>query len=93
MTYRFRHLDAAGMEHKGEGKVFEKYRRMPGTGPNNHVVVDEGGRLHVEAGTIRLNWSRAGTRSGWVYYHPEKLRVQISTTDKFEKIDLERFRW
>jgi hypothetical protein len=94
IRYRWRYLPNDGAEEvQGEDKVFEKYRREPGDEPNGQEAVGEGSRLHIEAGTIKMEWSLGGESSGWIYYEPESLRVQIVHEKHFEKLDLGRFRW
>jgi hypothetical protein len=96
VTYRYRFLPAGtGAEETGQGKVVEKYRRVPAEAPDGRVVtgvVDEGGKLFIAAGSIRLEWSYSGKGRGWVYYQPEQIRVQIAHARQFEKVDLKRFR-
>ena len=44
----------------------------------------DGGSLWIEAGTIRIGWSTRDAGQGWVYYEPEKMRLQIANADRFE---------
>src|SRR5262249_47465014 len=82
VTYRYRLLlKGAEKERSGEGKVFEKYERVPTPGPNGMVVtglVDRGSELFLTAGPVKLEWSYSAKRRGWVYYQPEQVRVQIA---------------
>ena len=91
--YRFRYESADGKEKlSGKGKVFERYI----DGQYNE------GELSIVAGPIELVWSRGSTKMGWIYYSPEKVRVQIAHAQYFErreirpgrvgkKLDLKRF--
>jgi hypothetical protein len=95
VTYRYRLLlKGAEKERSGEGKVFEKYERVPTQGPHGEVVtgiVDRGSELFLTAGSVKLEWSYSAKGRGWVYYQPEQVRVQIANAAEFEKIDLKRF--
>jgi hypothetical protein len=95
VTYRYRLLlKGAEKERSGEGKVFEKYERVPTQGPHGEVVaglVDRGSELFLTAGPVKLEWSYSAKRRGWVYYQPEQVLVQIAKAGDFEKIDLQRF--
>jgi hypothetical protein len=95
VTYRYRLLlKGAETDRSGEGKVFEKYERVPAEGPQGQVVtgaVDRGSRLFITAGPVKLEWSYSRKGRGWVYYQPEQVRVQIANASEFEKIDLKRF--
>lgn len=48
----------------GVVQLFERYRRVPGSATQ---VQDAGGRLWIEAGPVRVEWSRGGWRDGFVY--------------------------
>jgi hypothetical protein len=64
-----------------------------------------GGKLTITAGSIRIGWSANDNGHGWVYYQPEKMRLQIASAARFEdkdrrigdhvdhleKLDLKRF--
>ena len=92
--YRFRFLPIdGGKEITGEGSVWETY-------------VDgkyDGGKVTIKAGRVSIGWSNGGEERGWLYYEPEKTRIQIAKADrfddytsivdgkKFEKLDLKRF--
>ena len=97
VTYRYRFLPkGAEKEESGEGKVFEKYRRVPTKdGPQGQVVTgleDLGSKLVLAAGPIKLEWSYSAPGRGWIYYQPEQIRVQIANAKEFDKADLKRFR-
>lgn len=95
IKYKFRYESKDGKSKSGEGAVFEKYE-------NGRYA---GGDLFVEAGPIRLGWSNSTPERGWIYYNPEKLKVQIAHAKFFEdrievrfgerhefkKLDLKRF--
>jgi hypothetical protein len=74
--YRYRYLKhGTDEEVSGEGSVFEKETNGK----------SDGGTLKLVAGDLSLKWSRGDTESGWIYYEPEKMRVQIADADRFEK--------
>ena len=96
--YRFQPADG-GKELTGEGEVFEVDRRNPNANPPEILAW----RTVIKAGPIELVWSRGDAKKGWVYYAPEKLRVQIAApttragregpeVDNLDRIDLARFR-
>jgi len=89
--YHYRFVSAEGKETSGEGDVYENYKRpnqQPAAGP----IVDLGSKTVVEAGETKLRWSRGSDQSGWIYYVPEEMTVQIANTDSFEKLELRRFK-
>lgn len=57
--FSFRSHDGEHTE-SGEGVVYERYRDGS----------YDGGRLHIEAGPVHLQWSKGGEESGWLYYDP-----------------------
>ena len=74
-------------EKSGEDEVFEKYKRVPG----ETRLLGDGGRLSIKAGRLEVVWSFARKGKGYIYYFPERVRVQIANAHDFEKIDLNRF--
>jgi hypothetical protein len=91
-AYKFRYESKDGKtKESGSGKVFEKYKRIPPDKPNEFDVVDEGSELYLKAGPLKLEWSYSSDERGWVYYNPDKVRVQIAKADDFDKISLGRF--
>jgi hypothetical protein len=91
VEYRYRYLPKGGKEETGNGKAFEKYRRVPGDKPGEMGVIDEGGRLFLKAGPLKVRWSYASKGKGYIYYNPKHIQVQIAGAKYFEKIDLSRF--
>jgi hypothetical protein len=90
--YRFRCLEQGQRaEQVGEGKVFEKYRTLPGEKPGNTLLIDDGGQLFVQAGAIRVEWSYAGPGQGCIYYDPLSTRVYLVQPGKYATLDLSRF--
>ncbi len=45
----------------------------------------------LDAGPLRLQWSNRGNGSGWIYWRPEELRVELANEGDFETLDLARF--
>lgn len=68
----------------GEGEVFEKYRRVKGTG-DSWKVEDDGGELFIVCGELRVEWSQ----SNWIYFDTPQGPVEIALTGKadIEEID------
>jgi len=90
--YKFRYESADGKKREtGTAKLFEKYKRLPGRKAGEVEVVDDGGELWFKGGSYEVEWSLGPEGRGWIYYYPEKVRVQIATSDEFDKIDLKRF--
>jgi hypothetical protein len=91
--YEFRYLaHGAKAERQGKGFVQEKCRWKPAKDdPKKRIAVDVEDRRFIEAGSIQLEWSRADDHQGWVYYLPEKLRVQIGHAEQFRTVNLKRF--
>ncbi|MES2792310.1 MAG: hypothetical protein V4719_22020 [Planctomycetota bacterium] len=93
--YQFRYLKSGAVEELvGEGLVFEKYTDGK----------YDGGTLTIKAGAIQIGWSRGDDKCGWIYYEPEKIRINIASADRFAdsreaqppgsrvaKLDLKRF--
>jgi tetratricopeptide (TPR) repeat protein len=93
VMYRYRYLTKYGKEESGEGEVFEQHKRLSGDTLVEAQVVNDRGKLTLEAGPLHLTWSFAGAGKGYIYYHPEFICVEIANARDFEKIDLNRFKW
>jgi hypothetical protein len=89
-TFRFRPADG-GKEQTGTAKVFERYKAIQRGGPNDVDYVYDGGELWLTAGPVKLEWSRGGPKSGWVYFDPEKMKVQAVEGERLGALDLKRF--
>ena len=88
IRYKYRERDKSNESIKtGDGVVFEKYRKYK-TGENEYWVVNDGGVLHIQTDTIRLEWSSGGSSKGWIYFNSGKYKVETIPQDQFEKIDL-----
>lgn len=93
--YEYRYESRDGMKKlAGKGELFEMRNRK------GQMV----GKRYVEAGDIRVPWSVSGDTTGWIYYSPESLRVQLGNArdfgertepwmnkEKIPAIDLNRF--
>ena len=88
VEYRYRYRASDGAEASGQGVLYENYKH---THDEKNVVVDNGGRLQVEAGHFQLEWSHGGSHRGWLYYTPEKLRMQFTGSRQFDELALSRF--
>ena len=89
--YRWRYKPSHGEETSGTGIVYEKYAPMgkdsPGAVNGKFIgrhVTDIGSKLFVEAGPIKLKWSYAGPGSGWLYFNPEEMTVELFSDDGWE---------
>jgi hypothetical protein len=75
-TFRFRPA-GGGKEQAGGGKVFERYKAVQGPGgPNDVSYQYDGGELSLAAGSVKVLWSRGGERSGWLYFDPDRVKVE-----------------
>ena len=92
VKYRYRYLTKHGKEESGEGEVSEKHKRLSSETPGEAAIASDQGKLSLNAGPLHLIWSFAEAGRGYVYYHPELVRVQIANAADFETIDLNRFR-
>jgi hypothetical protein len=89
--FRFRPADG-GKEEAGAGKIFERYKAVQGPGgPNDVKYFYDGGELWLTAGPVKVLWSRGDEKSGWVYYHPDKVKVQAVEGTDLRAIDLTKF--
>ena len=70
--YRYESRDGI-KKTAGEGELFETRNRQ------GQMV----GKRYIEAGDIRVPWSVADDAKGWIYYSPEKLRVQLGNALDF----------
>jgi hypothetical protein len=90
--YKFRYESKDGKtKESGTGAVYENYKRVPQKEAGKFAVEDLGSELYLKAGPIKLEWSLAEDESGWLYYNPDKVRVQIASADEFDKVSLKRF--
>jgi len=98
VKYVFRSYDAGtATETTGAGTVIWKYRNgkvfKDEDGKKAQEIVDEGSINYLVAGAFKLYWTHRTKGSGWVYYEPEKARIQIAHPDDFKDLDLKRFKW
>lgn len=70
VPYRFSYSSHDGKTTiKGDDEVYERYT-------NGKY---DGGRLHLQAGPVHVNWSNGGQALGWLYFDPTWERVwQVS---------------
>lgn len=73
------------------GQVFENYDRVPRAASNEVEILDRGSSLFLRAGSLSLLWSKDDETRGWVYYEPERVRVQIATARLFDTVRRSRF--
>ena len=92
VKYQYRYLPKEGEEKSGEGEVFEKYERVSiPNKPHDKRVIDKGGKLHIEAGSLKVTWSLGSPKSGYIYYFPEEVCVQIAEAKDYKSLDLSRY--
>jgi hypothetical protein len=88
VSYQYRYQAKGTEVVSGSGLLYERYV------PNEDKSVDsliDGGQLYVTAGHFKVEWSQGDASMGWIYYVPEKLRVQIANVKDFEELHLDRF--
>jgi hypothetical protein len=86
-SYQWRYLRTGSVsEQTGEGIVYENYARTPTADGN--LIVDLGSELFIEIEDLRVEWSFSGNTSGWIYYIPGTLEVQVLSERDFETFDL-----
>ena len=88
VEYHYRYRANDGTEKCGEGLLFENQKQVDA---DEGLVVDDGGRTKLLAGHFQLEWSQGDMSQGWLYYTPEKLRMQFAALNHFDKLDLSRF--
>lgn len=75
VKYRYRFLAKGAKEEvTGGGRVYELYTDGK----------YDGGELTIKAGEVGIVWSVGGLDRGWLYYEPEKLRLQVANANRFE---------
>jgi len=90
VEYRWRYQPVADVpEGVGSGWVREKYDRIESDG-GGYALEDLGSQLFVYAGPVVVEWSRNTDHSGWIYYDPEVITVQILPDSEFDDLDLHR---
>ncbi|TWT89456.1 hypothetical protein [Stieleria varia] len=67
VKYDFQIFPTEGASAIGKDEVYEHYVNK----------VYNNGRLNLQADLIFLQWSRGGSKSGWVYYNPHWMRVWV----------------
>lgn len=83
VEYRWRYQPVAAVpESVGSGWVREVYDRVEKDG-GGHELHDLGGQLLVRAGPVVVEWSRNTDHSGWIYYDPESMTVQVLPDSDF----------
>ena len=85
--YRWRFKSLSGNETQGTGSVYENYERSQ-LAPNQYMVHDKGGHLHVVAGGVSLEWSYGSTNEGWLYYNKYRTKTQVMPDDNFQRVEL-----
>ncbi len=85
-SYRWRFRPAGSqIVESGTGQVRESYDSKTKVA-NIYLLTPKSDNLTtVRAGDIKLKWSYASTKKGWLYYHPDRGSVQILSSDAFNK--------
>jgi Tol biopolymer transport system component len=91
VKYRYRGLTGDGKEVSGEGEVFEKYKRIPIENSDDVRLENDGGKLVIQAGPCEVQWSLGGKGRCFIYYSPEKMKVQMANARNYKTLDLKRF--
>jgi hypothetical protein len=80
--YEFRYESRDGkLNNEGKGELYES-RDEAGT-----LV----GRLRLQVEGLSIGWSTSGTQRGWIYYEPEKVKVQLADPAEFHGKEERRF--
>ncbi len=93
-AYEFRYRPAGtSVEQRGTGEVYENREYLPPIPKpgDSMAVVDHGSSLELKAGSFSLEWSRRDKSSGWIYFVPERERVELVNARTFDELDLQRF--
>jgi hypothetical protein len=88
-SFRFESRDGNTKE-AGSGKAFERYR-MKASKDGTEERVNDGGRLFIQAGPLRVGWSLGSRSNGWVYYTPSDTDAQFVPVEPLGTIDLRDF--
>ena len=59
----------------GSGHLFERYR-IVGKSERGTDIADDGGQLSLEIADLSLQWSKGGSDSGYIYYHPKHVTLE-----------------
>jgi len=89
VRYRFRYLAKGQAEATiGEDEVREVADELrPGFGVQDAAASRSG----LAAGPLRVDWSYRNAGSGFIYWRPESLRVELGNSLDFDTLDLNRF--
>lgn len=93
-AYKYRRFDRAAMkETEGEGAVYE-YTKELERDPKKRTIatLDLGSREWVVAEKIGVKWSRHTENSGWLYFHPEAVSVQLIDVEHYPSLPLSKVR-
>jgi hypothetical protein len=74
IAYRYRFRSKDGHEETGKGEVYE------GIGGPDDDAESLPFQVVIRAGNNQILWSRSNATKGYVYYSPEKMRVQIASS-------------
>lgn len=87
--YRWRYREkASGIETRGDGKVFEKYRAHFWS----NFIKEDIGQLFITAGEVSVEWSSGGSDSAWIYYLSDKTKQEVMSDEGFDTLDLTKIK-
>jgi hypothetical protein len=88
-SFRFESGDGSTKE-TGSGKAFERVKETT-LKDGTTEVVNDGGKLFIQAGALRVGWSLGSRSEGWVYYTPGTTDAEFVPLEPLDKIDLRPF--
>ena len=90
VTYEYRQIVRGnGDELAGNGTVLERYITVP-TGKNEVTHIANLGQLYVDLGVLSLEWSFQSDTSGYLYYDPTVVTVEVRRATDLEGFDLSK---
>lgn len=89
--YEFRFLaDGGKNELQGKAVLSHEWKEIEQGGKSKFVLNTNS--MMLRANSIELRWAYRNPGSGWIYYDPEALSVQIGgSAESFKNVDLKRF--
>lgn len=86
-SYRFKALEEGASEVTfGTARVFEKYTRDE-RNDGSVDLKDGGSELFVVAGSLKVEWSYASQKSGFLYFSPSIIRLFVIDAKYFELVE------
>ena len=86
--YRYRQLiRGEDGERTGTGELFENYASVS-TGKNTKTHILDRGQLFLQIGELSLEWSFQSDTSGYLYFYPSAVTIEVRKQSEFESFDL-----